>query len=825
MVKNTDLVLKVSQAIDPSRLDLDSFEPFLDALCGTREYQKDAIRLTIRYLVGGRYENLRGLMRENLDANTALAEVYGGEVAAEQRLLFPDQLSCTLDLATGTGKSFVMYGVAAIMLALGEVDQVLVLCPSLTIEAGLTEKFKLLAASEVLRATIPASAIFAAPSVINGTETIVSGSICVENYHATFLTSRSSLRPTLASKGPRTLILNDEAHHLYSSGDMRRWTEFVADSKLDFRFVVGVSGTCYVGDSYFPDVIYRYSLRSAIDAGTVKSIDYVAEDSSGSRDEKLQKVYDNHESNTRFYRKVKPLTLLVTRDIAAAKRLASDLMDFLATKEELDRDLAAEKVLLVTSDPEHRRNVVRLASVDQADSPVEWIVSVSMLTEGWDVKNVFQVVPHEERAFSSKLLIAQVLGRGLRVPEPYLGERPVLTVFNHDAWSSRIRHLVDEILEIENRLASQVVEKEIDYNFELDHIDYSKTQQAEEHLAPDEYDFTKGFVTLASQVSELERETTYSRAVSGVQRQKRTRIQYRMVPVADVAEHIHSKFRAIDLEEGTDYGSKYAVEWLTELIKESLRRVGETADQVSEDNRQRLQSAFGVVHRKSSHTVRYVSKPVSLVKLSTRDRRRDSVNVSALRRGDGTVFVDEDSLSLSEEETKRVLSEVLEDESLPRSSVESVENKFHLKTPLNLVISNHKPERLFIKHLIRPENASSVTGWLKSNDQDFYEIEFGWRKGEHFRRGLFNPDFFIATSDSVLVVEIKGDEEVDSPSDENRAKYAAAVQHFAAVNAMLGVDRYQFHFLSPRDYDTFFQFVREGRSDYTSALDAALTAS
>jgi len=31
-------------------------------------------------------------------------------------------------------------------------------------------------------------------------------------------------------------------------------------------------------------------------------------------------------------------------------------------------------------------------------------------------------VPHEERAFNSKLLIAQVLGRGLRIPEEYKGD-------------------------------------------------------------------------------------------------------------------------------------------------------------------------------------------------------------------------------------------------------------------------------------------------------------------------------------------------------------------------------------------------------------------
>ncbi|UKI49542.1 MAG: hypothetical protein L6U99_12975 [Clostridium sp.] len=59
---------------------------------------------------------------------------------------------------------------------------------------------------------------------------------------------------------------------------------------------------------------------------------------------------------------------------------------------------------------------IRLKTVDDKESQVEWIFSVSMLTEGWDVKRVFQIVPHEERAFNSKLLIAQVLGRGLRVP-------------------------------------------------------------------------------------------------------------------------------------------------------------------------------------------------------------------------------------------------------------------------------------------------------------------------------------------------------------------------------------------------------------------------
>jgi type III restriction enzyme len=823
-VKNSDLILRVSTAVDPAVFDISKYEAFLDALCSTREYQKNAIRTTLRFLLGGRYVNTRALFRENYAANTVLHEAYGTLATAEKRLQFAGQLACSLDLATGTGKSYVLYGLAAIMLAEGAIDQVVMLSPSTTIESGLTEKFRALAVNSSLRAAMPEGSVISAPGVINGTESIVTGSICVENYHAVFPSSRSSIRPTLVGKGSRTLILNDEAHHVYSpNSEMRRWSEFVSDPDLAFRYVVGVSGTCYVGDAYFPDVVARYSLRSAIDDGVVKSIDYVAEDSAGGRAEKFQKIYDNHMTNkSQTYRKVKPLTLIVTSTIAACKRLTAELVAFVAAEEGITTEDASAKVLAVTSDPSHKVNLLQLPAVDRADNPIEWITSVSMLTEGWDVKNVFQVVPHEERAFSSKLLISQVLGRGLRVPEEYRGERPVVTVFNHDAWSGRIRHLVDEVLEIETRLYSQIVSKVPDYNFTIHNIDYTKTQQAEAHESSGEYDFSKGFISLVSQVKQLERETTYVRAVTGGQRQKRTLISYEMFSIEAVSEHIHSKFRAIDLEAGTDYAKKYALSWLHALIVASLSRVGETGNQVSDENRQRLQSAFGVVHRKSSQTVRYSSKANGLIEISTKDRRRDSANLSGLRRGDTSLFFDEEGLLLGDEVTIALLKEVIEDESLPRSAFDQIPNKFNFRTPQNLVIANHRPERLFLKDLVKQGNAQKLDGWIKSTDQDFYPIEYGWRKGEHFKRGFFNPDFILKAGNTILVIEIKGDEEIDDPSDENRAKYASARTHFETVNTLSRGLNYRFHFLSPKDYDSFFQFLREGKFEYSSSLDAVL---
>jgi type III restriction enzyme len=832
--RNQDLVLRVSPSVDPARFDISRYEPFLDALCGTREYQKEAIRTVLRYLLGGRYPNLRALAEENFHSYETLRDRYGTFAEMERHLQLPDQLSCSVDLATATGKSYVMYGIARIMLAEGAVDRVLVLCPSRTIENGLLQKFRALSADGTLRDLLPQTARVRNPHIINGTESIVDGTICVENFHATLEHVKSSIRDSLAGKGDRTLILNDEVHHVYNrpfdqdatSRSLKRWKEFLLDPAFGFRYIVGFSGTCYIENDYFADVVYRYSLREAIEQGFAKIIDYVAEDTSQSQHEKFQKIYDNHrEHKNARYRKVKPLTILVTRDIAACKRLTEDLIDFLAEQEGIPREEAEKKVLIVTSAQEHQANVRALADVDRPDNPVEWITSVSMLTEGWDVQNVFQIVPHEERAFNSKLLIAQVLGRGLRIPDAYRGERPVVTVFNHDAWSSRIRHLVDEVMEVEKRLYSYPVTKSPDYHFTLHHLDYSKTQTVEEFEQVGEYDFGKGFVTLISQVPAMERETTYERAVDGGQRTKKTLVRYRMYTVDEVAEQIHYRLASIDLEnEGqTNYAERYNLEWLKALIRESLRRVGESEDRVSEENRQRLYAAFGTLQRGAAKRVRYQMTPQAVQTLRTADRPRDSVGLAALRRGEATVFADEHSFDLSEEEIKALLIEVRDDETLPRAAWQYVDNAFLFKTPLNIVLAEHKPERDFVRQLIKPENAAAIDAWIKSTDQGFYSIEYAWRKGEHPKRGYFNPDFFIKKGNDILVIEIKGDEEIDEPSDENKGKYRYARQHFETLNQQQSECRYFFHFLTPRDYDAFFQFLREGNYEsFVSALDAAL---
>jgi len=298
-----------------------------------------------------------------------------------------------------------------------------------------------------------------------------------------------------------------------------------------------------------------------------------------------------------------------------------------------------------------------------------------------------------------------------------------------------------------------------------------------------------------------------------------------MHTVDEVAEAIHNRLSSIDMEmEGeTHYTERYNLEWLKNLINASIDPEWGTPGLVSEENRQRIYRAFNVLHRPASKVIRYQLSPEAVTTISTADRPRDSVGVAALRRAEVTVFADEHSIQLSDEETKSTLEEVRDDETLPRLAWEYVSNTFLFKTPLNVVLADHKPERNFVRQLIKPENAQVINAWIKSTDQGFYPIEYAWRKGEHPKRGYFNPDFFIKKDDHILVIESKGDEEIAEPSRENKGKYKYARQHFDTLNQQQSECTYLFHFLTPCDYDKFFKFLRDGNYvSFVSELDVEL---
>ena len=840
--RNENLVLKVSDNIDPAIWNEGKYESFLDELCGYREYQKTAICTTLRFFLGKKYANLQALAKENFDQNTELQERYGSWAAMESQLQLPEQLSCSLDQATGSGKSYVLYGIAAILLAEGVVDRVLVLCPSNTIEDGLLKKFKELAANGDLKDSLPSTAKFSTPRIINASESIVDGSICVENYHAILENVKSSIRESLEGRGGRVAVLNDEAHHIANAvgTDAKKWKEFLKSPRYGFRFVVGVSGTCYVDDDYFTDVIHRYSLRQAIEEKFVKKIEYIDElpIAAENPQEKWQLIYNRHKDWKKKLkpRNIRPLTIVVTKTIPDAERVAEELQEFIQEWDKTNVAQAEAKVLCVTSAAKHQPNVAKLRLVDSAASKVEWIVSVSMLSEGWDVKNVFQIVPHEERAFNSKLLIAQVLGRGLRRPDGWKGEEPVVTVFNHDAWSGRIKHLVNEVLEIERRLTSSIDTKSF-FNFELYHLDYNRSEDTTEYAKKGEYKiFEEGYVDLPTQVETEDVTIGFERAISGEHIKFKTTIRHKTWTVEEVSEQMFQKLKAIDDEskdsddpkDRTSYAKKFTIEKCEEIVRASLKHAKIKTENITDSNRQKFWQALGTLRRKTAKRVIYKLSPKALFSVNTSERQDESCSAAELRRASKTVVYPPGCEKSLIPEQKEFFHEIEDDDGHFVNGRLLVDKTANFKTPANLVIADATPERKFVRELISQQNAQKLDAWLKNTPVGFYSIEYAWKKNSKPKRGEFSPDFFIKQGDNIFVVEIKGDEEIGDSSPENIKKHEYATDHFKRLNDWMKKEKikgcYQFNMLSPKSYNVFFQKLRDSQLiGFRSELDVAIT--
>ena len=156
--------------------------------------------------------------------------------------------------------------------------------------------------------------------------------------------------------------------------------------------MLGFTGTAQIEDEYFQDVIYRYSLRQAIEDHIVKNIDYVKEDESKNDYEKFQKIYQNHRDNIDRYPLVKPISIIVTRDISHAKNLYDDFISFLASYERKEKKEVESKVLIVTSAREHKINLTKLKYVDISSATTSSYLVEREITKN-DIRARILIIP------------------------------------------------------------------------------------------------------------------------------------------------------------------------------------------------------------------------------------------------------------------------------------------------------------------------------------------------------------------------------------------------------------------------------------------------
>lgn len=238
-----------------------------------------------------------------------------------------------------------------------------------------------------------------------------------ENLGDSFFKKLSSL--------PDLVVLMDESHHYRADKASRAINEL--------RPLLGLELTATPimqngkKEEKFKNVIYEYSLASAIKDGYVRTPFAITRANISFYnfgDEMLdrQMLHDgilNHQKVRReleLYAKdnelprVKPFALVVCKDIAHAQSIEQ----YIKSDDFFDGAYKDKTITVHYKKEKDDEATELLLNVERYDNPVEIVIHVDKLKEGWDVNNLFTIIPL--RTASSKRLREQMVGRGLRLP-------------------------------------------------------------------------------------------------------------------------------------------------------------------------------------------------------------------------------------------------------------------------------------------------------------------------------------------------------------------------------------------------------------------------
>ncbi len=253
---------------------------------------------------------------------------------------------------------------------------------------------------------------------------------------------------------PDLVLLMDESHRYRASAGVR------AINELRPLFGLELTATPFTESSRgpvpFKNLVMDYPLARAIEDSFVKEPAVVTQrdfDVKRHTPEEIEKI--KLEDGIRLHeatkvelltharrvgaRQVKPFVLVIARDTTHAAQLRA-----LIESDAFFEGRYKDKVIQVDSSKsgkEEEQMVARLLAVESAAEPTEIVIHVNMLKEGWDVTNLYTIVPL--RAANARTLIEQSIGRGLRLPFGRRTGVPAvdrLNIVAHD----RFQEIIDE---------------------------------------------------------------------------------------------------------------------------------------------------------------------------------------------------------------------------------------------------------------------------------------------------------------------------------------------------------------------------------------------
>ena len=250
------------------------------------------------------------------------------------------------------------------------------------------------------------------------------------------------------SKLEDLVILMDEAHRYHADASKRAIDELHPILGLEMT----ATPTDEKGKS-FKNIVYEYNLAQALADGKYVKIPTIAKRRNFQRGglserevdmiklEDAISIHEHTKAHLELYSRqnklplVKPFILVICKNIGHA----TDTLHMI--EDELFGGRYKGKVLQIDSSTKKDEEIDQLfVSLEKPENKIEVVIHVNMLKEGWDVTNLYTIVPL--RAADAPILVEQSIGRGLRLP--YGGKRTgypdvdKLTVIAHDNFEAVI---------------------------------------------------------------------------------------------------------------------------------------------------------------------------------------------------------------------------------------------------------------------------------------------------------------------------------------------------------------------------------------------------
>jgi len=250
------------------------------------------------------------------------------------------------------------------------------------------------------------------------------------------------------------VLLMDESHRYRASAGVRAINDLKPILGLELTATPFVETS--KGAIPFKNVVIDYPLAKAMADGFVKEPavvtrkDFNPAGMSGDEIERLKledgvRLHEQVKVELETYARqtmqpiVKPFVLVIARDTTHAGELLKLIQD-----DTFFDGRYKERVIQVDSSKtgvEEDKMIQDLLAVESTESPTEIVIHVNMLKEGWDVTNLYTIVPL--RAANARILIEQSIGRGLRLPygkRTGVGTVDRLNIIAHD----KFQEIVDE---------------------------------------------------------------------------------------------------------------------------------------------------------------------------------------------------------------------------------------------------------------------------------------------------------------------------------------------------------------------------------------------